>query len=775
MLLSHGGRRFIVQMNVSELLQQFARNRSEEVFSDIMRQHVHLVYSVAHRRLQDPNQIEEVVQDVFIRLARVPRVPASQCELISWLHATVHRIAIDRWRQDSRRQEREFKAASTVDPATEPDWNDVSPVLDEAIAELEATDREAILLRFVNDVPFRDVAQTLGVTDAAAKMRTRRALDKLRDHLTRKGLTCSAAALAGMLDQAATTQAPAGFANRVVSMIGRSVFVGGRVLVRKAPSVVSVKTVATVLILGTGLFLWLNRNRPSRQWNRARMNRTETTAQQASFTPRRPNSGKRISLGNASTPDLMARLRWVLDQAHAIKNYPPNELLQILLECPPSATEALALLTEYLASPDYETRHWAAEGLQVLVQDDQFKAVSGAARLALMRVAASTTESELLRNKAFTAAISRPWADGLTPGKISDPPPIADELLQTFLSSFSEKGVDMVSSVGGRAAALATSLAQTKQDFSSYQHALESMLATGDANQKYAAAIALAGLPGEKAPAIKPELLRLLDSKDPHLPPAMAVIGLGQLGPAASDTVSALEQSLERYPADPHYKTLVETALNSIQPGRAEAAALEARPTESKNPSEEPLTSSLKDYFGKIADELKDPQARRAFVPQDRWTDAYPYWTVQSTRQARDEIARTVDPEIGELIRKIPVGLHVIDDTPVDLDAEVDPREFIGRAIGIASRSDSGISADSLARVTEMFRRESSRLEKVTDLVMGGSQAEKLAESALTIGAFDAQLYRATLKSILDDRPELDRILRGTEPVVAAEKGRKKP
>ncbi len=765
-------------MNSSELLKRFARDRSEEVFCELMGRYVHLVFSVAQRRLQDQTQIEEAVQDVFIRLARLDRVPPSEAELVRWLHATVHRISIDRWRQESRRQEREMKALPQEDASPEPVWKEVAPLLDDAIAELEPPDRDAILLRFFKDVPFRDVAQLLGVTDAAAKMRTRRALDKLRDHLIRKGLTGSSAALAAMLDEYAVISAPASLAARTVSVVRRSVFVAGRVLLKKSSSFLSLKTAVVALMMGGGIFLWLNRSRPARPWDRARSLPSGMVSNGIVRPTRRTIGAPVLPLENATTADLMARLRFVLDQAHRLQNYPPNELLQVLLECHNNSGEVLALLTEYLSSSDYETRHWAAEGLQVLVQDTQFKEVRAAARLALMRIAVSPSESEVLRQSAFMAAISHLWGNGIHLGTELYSEPIAEDLLQAFAQSFTEKGADMVSYVGGRATALGSLLTQTKQDFTGYRQALESTLTAGDSNQRMAAAIALAALPGDKVPEVKAELLRLLATDTWTLPQLFAVQSLGQLGSQASDAIPALEKYAEDHPQNSiEKKEMIRTAIRAIQTPVAEASpGADGSPELTKVPADpKPEFSSLADLFTKITEELKDPETRRAFVPKDRWMAISSYWAVESTRKIRDEIADKVDPEIADLIRQIPIGLHALEDTPIDLEAKAEPLEFIGRAVGVAERADNGISAESLARVKELLRRESSMLDRAADLVLGNSRADKLVEVATALGAIDPKLYQATVKSYLDYHPEMDRLLRGTEPVASVGNGRKKP
>jgi len=60
-------------------------------------------------------------------------------------------------------------------------WVDLAPQLDGAMARLRDFDRDALVLRFLEQRSFADVAKALGTTEPAAKMRVTRALDKLRD------------------------------------------------------------------------------------------------------------------------------------------------------------------------------------------------------------------------------------------------------------------------------------------------------------------------------------------------------------------------------------------------------------------------------------------------------------------------------------------------------------------------------------------------------------------------------------------------------------------
>jgi hypothetical protein len=56
-----------------QLLQAYAKNRSEAAFAELVRLHLDWVYSVALRHVGDPHLAEDVVQSVFVLLARKAR------------------------------------------------------------------------------------------------------------------------------------------------------------------------------------------------------------------------------------------------------------------------------------------------------------------------------------------------------------------------------------------------------------------------------------------------------------------------------------------------------------------------------------------------------------------------------------------------------------------------------------------------------------------------------------------------------------------------------
>ena len=65
------------------------------------------------------------------------------------------------------------------------------------MAELDAKDHDAIVLRFFEGKSMRDVGAGLGLNEVSARKRVGRAVEKMRGFFARRGMTISAEALAG--------------------------------------------------------------------------------------------------------------------------------------------------------------------------------------------------------------------------------------------------------------------------------------------------------------------------------------------------------------------------------------------------------------------------------------------------------------------------------------------------------------------------------------------------------------------------------------------------
>jgi RNA polymerase sigma factor (sigma-70 family) len=204
----------------SVLLRQFAENRSDEAFTDLVERHLNLVYSIALRQAGDPHEAQEIAQAVFIILARKAGSLRNDKALASWLFQTTRLTANNFIRSGIRRHRREQEAymQSLLNEPTDETWQRIAPMLDAAVGALGEKDRRAVLLRFYEGRNLRDVGAILGASEDAAEKRVARALDKLRKTFAKHGVDSTTAAIAGTISANFTQAAPAGLAKTISSV-----------------------------------------------------------------------------------------------------------------------------------------------------------------------------------------------------------------------------------------------------------------------------------------------------------------------------------------------------------------------------------------------------------------------------------------------------------------------------------------------------------------------------------------------------------------------------
>jgi RNA polymerase sigma factor (sigma-70 family) len=272
------------------LLRRYARDRDEAAFSSLVRRHLDLVYGAAVRRVRDRHLAEDVTQAVFVILARRASSVSGKSgrPLSLWLLTAVRYAAKNALRIQRRRRthEEEFTRMRGVNPQTPGGaggacssnpadvliWQEVAGNIDDAVLKLPAADRHAVLLRFFEDRPVREIALALNVSEDAAKQRVSRAVAKLRQRLNRSGASAVALVAVPELTRLMETHlvhpAPAGLAGACCSAATAGAACGGAgVLIAKgamkmmtlARTKIVAGTTAVALVLGIGGVMTVSR------------------------------------------------------------------------------------------------------------------------------------------------------------------------------------------------------------------------------------------------------------------------------------------------------------------------------------------------------------------------------------------------------------------------------------------------------------------------------------------------------------------------------------
>jgi RNA polymerase sigma factor (sigma-70 family) len=255
----------------AELLADWLKRHREPAFHALVARYAGLVHMAAKRTCGDDTLAAEASQLTFITLARKAKSLAARTSLAGWLHLTAVMQAKNllRHHQRENRKRQLLRTHMETDTQASPAdaWQRMQPVLDEALAALSSSDREALLLRFYRSLSVREIACSLGIATDAAQKRLDRATDRLRDQLARRGCQVGGSLGAVML---------AGFATDAQAAIPAASVLASKALAASATAgstgalttigilIMTKKTAITagvaLLLAGAGAVAYINRS-----------------------------------------------------------------------------------------------------------------------------------------------------------------------------------------------------------------------------------------------------------------------------------------------------------------------------------------------------------------------------------------------------------------------------------------------------------------------------------------------------------------------------------
>ena len=126
---------------------------------------------------------DDCFQETFIAALRAYPTLRDATNLRGWLLTIARRKAIDSRRAASRRP---LLLDKVPEQAAEPDRRDIDETVWDSVRALPPKQRQAVLLRYAADHTFRDIAESLSISEDAARQNVHAGLTRLRKERVRR-------------------------------------------------------------------------------------------------------------------------------------------------------------------------------------------------------------------------------------------------------------------------------------------------------------------------------------------------------------------------------------------------------------------------------------------------------------------------------------------------------------------------------------------------------------------------------------------------------------
>lgn len=169
-----------------------AKHGDADAFGVLMDRYASHVYAVAVSQMMNHADAQDISQDVFLKAYTRLWQLRDPSGFVGWLSRVTVSCARNRQRSEGREIALREAAAPTRD-SRPPDQErferekDTHDILMGGLATLSPIFRQPLVLRYMNDMPYPDIARCLSITPQTAQRRVSRAREKLADYFRRSG------------------------------------------------------------------------------------------------------------------------------------------------------------------------------------------------------------------------------------------------------------------------------------------------------------------------------------------------------------------------------------------------------------------------------------------------------------------------------------------------------------------------------------------------------------------------------------------------------------
>lgn len=165
-------------------MEAYARRGERRAFEVLFRRYAPRLLGLFRRSTGNDALAQDLVQQTFLHLHRARRDYRTGKKFRPWLFAIAMNVRREHFRRRQRRQETPLDPARHGEPAQAPEASTPTErVVRRALQQLPEAQREVVLLHYYEGLSMQEVAQAVGASRSAVKVRAHRAYKVLRDIL----------------------------------------------------------------------------------------------------------------------------------------------------------------------------------------------------------------------------------------------------------------------------------------------------------------------------------------------------------------------------------------------------------------------------------------------------------------------------------------------------------------------------------------------------------------------------------------------------------------
>jgi RNA polymerase sigma factor (sigma-70 family) len=134
--------------------------------------------------VHDYDLAEEIVQEAFVRMWASPNLPSEEVHFRRYLYRTITNLSHDYYRRLARRSTSAAPEAEVMNPLEVVQGRADEEVIRASLQILGLRERQAIYLRYFEDLSFAETARIMGSRQVTIRVLVFRALAKLRRHIS---------------------------------------------------------------------------------------------------------------------------------------------------------------------------------------------------------------------------------------------------------------------------------------------------------------------------------------------------------------------------------------------------------------------------------------------------------------------------------------------------------------------------------------------------------------------------------------------------------------